>query len=192
VSNNTRTRTLSRIAMLLGAISIVWLLYGYFDEQNPRTQAYLAAERAFEDQHYAEALAAFEALSEEFPQDVHALRGMARSLMQLGRLDEALAALDEAIAREPDVAASWANRGILNDRLGNYEAAIRDYEKSATLDETVNEGPSWLTRFLRNQQRPQATVLERAAYLREQLAKPESERLLRLPEADAEQRSYRP
>jgi hypothetical protein len=53
------------------------------------------------------------------------------------------------------------------------------------------EGPNWLTRFLRLQPEKPPSVVDRAAYLRQELAKPESERLLRVPEEDAKQRSYK-
>ena len=86
--------------------------------------------------------------------------------------------------------AAYANRGILNDRNGNYEAAIADYEKAAAMEAELNEGPAWLIRFLRNQPQQQATILERAQYLRAQLELPEDQRLLRVPELDARQRAY--
>jgi len=128
------------------------------------------------------------------------LRGAARSLMQLGRNDQAMQTFDAVIERIDEFGdvptakrlfgAAYANRGILNDRLGNYEAAITDYEQAAALEEELNEGPHWLIRFLRNQPEKQATILQRAEYLRAQLALPEEERLLRVPDKDAEQRPY--
>ena len=59
------------------------------------------------------------------------------------------------------------------------------------LDPELIDGPHWLTRFLRNQPQKPPGIAERTAYLRKELAKPESERLLRVPEQDAEQRSYK-
>ena len=58
------------------------------------------------------------------------------------------------------------------------------------LDPELAEGPSWLTRFLRNQADAPPTIADRARYLRAELAKPESERVLRVPEHDAQQRPY--
>ena len=52
------------------------------------------------------------------------------------------------------------------------------------------EGPHWLTRFLRNQPEAPPTIADRARYLRAELAKPEAERVLRMPEIDAQQRPY--
>jgi hypothetical protein len=48
-----------------------------------------------------------------------------------------------------------------------------------------------LTRFLRNQAERPPTIADRAAYLRAELAKPEGERRLRVPEVDARQRPYK-
>ena len=53
------------------------------------------------------------------------------------------------------------------------------------------QGPHWLTRFLRKQPEKPPTVKERLAYLEAELAKPEEERLLRIPEVDEAQRSYK-
>ena len=119
------------------------------------------------------------------------MRGRARSLMQLGRFPQALAVFDTAISLEPDFGPTYANRGILHDRLGNYPQALADYQHSLSLEPELAEGPNWLTRFLRLQPDPPPTVADRAGYLKEQLAKPEGQRLLRMPELDAQQRPYK-
>jgi len=54
----------------------------------------------------------------------------------------------------------------------------------------VGAGPDWLTRLLRNQPHQPPGIAERARYLKEQLALPPSERLLRVPELDEAQRPY--
>lgn len=184
-------RTLKYVAIALGVAWVSWAFYDAFlTEGSSYARQIETGNKYFKDGEYAQALQHFEATLREHPGDLHALRGVARSLMQLGRHDEAMLAFDEVIANAPDFAAAYANRGILNDRIGNYAAAIRDYEKAAELDAELNEGPHWLTRFLRNQPENQATILERAAYLRAQLALPEHERVLRIPELDEKQRPY--
>ena len=75
--------------------------------------------------------------------------------------------------------------------MGQYEKALADYEQALQMDRELGEGPSWITRFFRLQPEKPPTILERARYLREQLAKPESERLLRVPEEDEKQRPYK-
>jgi tetratricopeptide (TPR) repeat protein len=111
--------------------------------------------------------------------------------MQLGRSKDALADFNLAIKRQSEFAGTYASRGILYDRMGEYEKAIADYERALQLDPDIAKGPHWLTRFLRLQPEKPPTVADRARYLRAELAKPESQRMLRQPELDAAQRSYK-
>jgi tetratricopeptide (TPR) repeat protein len=119
------------------------------------------------------------------------LRGLASSLHKMGAHDEALAVYDQAIAQAPEFAGSYAKRGILLDTMGRHEEALKDYATALRLDPSVADGPHWLTRFLRNQAEAPPTIADRAAYLRAELAKPEAERVLLMPEVDAQQRPYR-
>ena len=179
-------------AILMGLVFLGWMVWGGLLKENvPGEKAYEAANRYFEDGLYQKALEQYDAALQEDPQLLPAMRGQARSLMQMGRNEEALAIFNEVIYREPDFPVNYANRGILHDRMGNYQQAIADYEKSIELDAEMVEGPNWLTRFLRLQPEKPPTIADRAAYLRQELAKPESERLLRVPEEDAKQRSYK-
>ena len=185
-------KLLKSVALLLGAIFLGWMIWeGLLKESVPGEKAYEAANRYFEDGAYQQALEHYDAALQEDPQLLPAMRGQARSLMQMGKNQEALEIFNEVIYREPNFAPSYANRGILHDRMGNYEQAIADYEKSIELDAEMVEGPNWLTRFLRLQPEKPPTVADRAAYLRQELAKPESERVLRVPEEDEKQRSYK-
>ena len=185
-------RFLKWTAITLGAAWVAWSIYdSMVAPRNPGDLPYLDANTLFEDGEYARALALYDEALAIDPNHVHALRGRARALLELGRFKEALAAFDDAIARAPEVGAPYANRGILHDRMGNYRVAIADYEKALELDAELAEGPHWLTRFLRNQPEKPPGIAERAAYLRAELAKPEDQRLLRVPELDAKQRSYK-
>lgn len=185
-------KLLKMAAILLGAIFLGWMIWGgLLQEQVPGEKAYEAGNRYFEDGAYQQALEHYQAALQEDPQLLPAMRGQARSLMQMGKNHEALAVFNEVIYRQPDFAPSYANRGILHDRMGHYHEAIADYEKSIELDAEVVEGPNWLTRFLRLQPEKPPTVADRAAYLRQELAKPESERLLQVPEEDERQRTYK-
>ncbi len=185
-------RTLVRVAVILTVAWVGWSVYDSFlRDRAPGELAYHAGNRHFEDGRWEAALRAYDEALAANPDFIHALRGRARSLMQLGRHEEALAAFDEAIRREPGFAATWANRGILHDRMGHYEAAIADYERALALDPSLNDGPNWLTRFLRLQPRRPPGIGDRARYLRAQLALPPAERVLRVPELDAAQRPYK-
>ena len=185
-------RTLVAVAVAMTVAWLGWSIYdGFVRDTAAGDRAFHAAEKFFEDGRYAQALAEYDQALTEDRDHIHALRGRARTLMQLGRDDEALAAFDEAIAREPGFGATYANRGILHDRLGRYADAVADYDQALALDPDLAEGPGWLTRFLRLQPEKPPTIADRADYLRAELAKPESERLLRVPEVDEQQRPYK-
>jgi len=190
--HDTLYRSLMGIAITLTIAWVGWTVYdSVIVEETPGNSSYLAGNNNFEDGLYQDALREYEAALDVNPDHIHAKRGQARSLMQLGRNLEALAAFDELIRLEPEFGATYANRGILNDRIGYYEAAARDYEQAVRLDPELADGPKWLTRFLRNQAERPPTIADRARYIRQQLAKPEAERVLRMPETDAAQRPYK-
>lgn len=185
-------RTLMIVAIVLTVGWVGWSFYdGFLAEREPGDAEYMAANTLFEDQRYERALAEYEAALQADPGHIHALRGKARSLLKLGRHHEALAVFDEAIARAPDFAATYANRGILYDQMGEHRKALADYEQALALDPELAEGPNWITRFLRLQPERPPTIDARAAYLRQELQKPASERVLRVPEVDEEQRPYK-
>ena len=180
------------IAISLTVAWIGWSVYdGVIVENTPGDSSYLAGNSYFEDGRYKEALREYQAALAVNPVHLHAKRGKARSLMQLGKNQEALTLFDELIQQQPDFAATYANRGVLHDRMGNYEAAIQDYIKALQLNPELADGPHWLTRFMRNQARRPPTIADRAQYLTEQLDKPEAERVLSLPEEDKKQRPYK-
>jgi tetratricopeptide (TPR) repeat protein len=179
-------------AVGLAVVTLGWVLYDSFvAERHTGDTAYYTANKFFEDGAYDRALEEYDNALRQSPDSLYALRGRARTLMQLGRDDEALADFNRAIERDPSFAGSYANRGILYDRMGKYHKAIADYDKALALDPKLAEGPDWLTRFLRLQPQKPPTIADRARYLREQLAKPESERTLRIPKEDAQQRPYK-
>jgi tetratricopeptide (TPR) repeat protein len=196
------TRALKVVAMVLAVAFVGWAVYDkFFGSVAPGDMAYHAGNRAFEDGNYQRAAEEYRAALQEHPDHVHALRGLARSLHLAGRHDEALVLYDAAIARTPEqpedegeraaLAATYANRGILLDTMGRHEEALADYTRALQADRETAKGPHWLTRFLRNQPEAPPTIADRAAYLRAELAKPESERVLRVPEIDAQQRPYK-
>lgn len=196
------TRTLKIVAVVLAVTFIGWAVYDRFIASvAPGDMAYHAGNRAFEDGEYERAAAQYREALAENPDHLYALRGLARSLHLAGQHEEALVLYDQAIAHFPappeddgELAAhatDYANRGILLDNMGRHEEALADYTRALALHEEVAKGPHWLTRFLRNQPEPPPTIADRAAYLRAELAKPEAERVLRVPEIDAQQRPYK-
>jgi tetratricopeptide (TPR) repeat protein len=186
------TWKLKTIAIALAVLFIGWAVYDKFvADVAPGDMAYHAGNRAFEDGEYARAEADYRHALAEAPEHVWALRGLARSLHLRGEHEEALALYDRAIERDPEFAGTHANRGILLDTMGRHEDALEDYDRALALNAEVAEGPHWLTRFLRNQPEAPPTIVDRARYLRAELAKPEAERVLRVPEIDGQQRSYK-
>ena len=178
-------------AIVLTLAWVGWSAYDAFLKPgNPGDHVALEADNLFKDGTYARALAKYDEALTINPGSLYALRGKARTLLKLGRLQEALIAFDTAIAAQPDFAPSYANRGILHDRMGHYRKAIADYERALKMDATLGDGPNWITRFLRKQPTKPPGIGERAAYLRAELAKPAAQRLLRVPEIDAQQRDY--
>jgi tetratricopeptide (TPR) repeat protein len=185
------TRALKLVAVAMAVAFVGWAVYEKFVvDVAPGDMAYHSANRLFEDGKYERAAKAYRTALEQAPGHLDALRGLARSLHMAGKHDEALALYDEAIAHAPEFAATYANRGILLDTMGRHEEALADYMRALELDPELAEGPSWLTRFLRKQAEAPPTIADRARYLRAELAKPESERVLRVPELDAQQRPY--
>lgn len=185
-------RYLKYTAIVLVVAWVGWSVYDSFIRDTaPGDQAFHSAERLFEDKAYQRALKQYERALQQNSDHVHALRGYARTMMMLGQNDEALRAFNDAIEYEPGFGGTFANRGILYDRMGEHELAIQDYERSLQLDPDIAKGPHWLTRFLRLQPEKPPGIAERAAYLRVELAKPEAERVLRVPELDEQQRSYK-
>ena len=177
------------------AMVVAWVCWSFYDSffksTSPAQTAFITGDKFFEDGDYARALQEYENALRLEPDLPYPVRAKARALMQLGRNEEALAWFNQAADLQPSFGGTYANRGILHDRMGSYELAIADYEEALRLDEEIGEGPNWLTRFLRKQPDKPPTVAERLQYLKAELAKPEEERLLRVPEIDEQQRSYK-
>ena len=89
------------------------------------------------------------------------------------------------------LSAAYANRGIIKDRDGRYDDALKDYIEAVKIDYDLADGPGWIEHLLYYDKKP-SSVLGRARYLYKQLKLPESERLMRVPEIDAKQRRYKP
>lgn len=190
--DNRLYKVLKYTAICLTLAWVGWTVVdSFFIERVPGNTAYQEGEHYFEDGDYDAALAKYEQALSKQPDLPAYVRAKARALMQLGRSEEALAWFDRAVELQPLFGGTYANRGILYDRMGRYEKAVADYQKALELDESVGEGPNWLVRFLRNQPEPPPTVADRLAYLKKELAKPEDQRLMRVPEIDGEQRTYK-
>ena len=185
-------RKLQAVAFVLVLLPIGYIAYeGFVPEREPGDIEAIAGDRAFQDQRFERALKEYRAALEEDAEHGHALLGKANTLVQLGHFDDAIAAYDRYVAEiDAEFAGVYANRGIAFDHIGEHELALQDYRKAQELDETVDDGPGWLTRFLHMDRDGQPTIGDRADYIENQLALPEDERQLADPERDSEQRSY--
>ncbi len=184
-------RKLKWVAVVVAILPIAWLVYeGFVPDREPGDVAATAGDRAFADHHYERALEQYQRALEQAPDHLHALRGKAATLTELGFHEDAVEAFTRYLEEDPGFAGVYANRGIAYDRMGRYEEALRDYERALILDPSVADGPGWLTKFLHIGPEGQPTIADRAGYIRAQLALPEEERVLSDPELDSAQRSY--
>ena len=144
-----------------------------------------------EDGQYDRALAEFERALEANAGHPLAYLGMALALMHQEHHEASLEAFGHVLALDDSLAVAYADRGILHDRMGLHAAALQDYRRALSLDPRLADGPGWLWRFLRNIPERPPTIADRAAYLEAELQKPPEDRILRLPEIDAQQRMYK-
>lgn len=197
-----------RFAVVLSAaglaLVVLWsLLKPYLFDAPPGDYEVRQGDILLTDGKYDSALERFEAALAVSPDHRGALMGKGIAFLQSGRPAQAEAVFTHLIDMLPRTLAAddatgrgvlsgaYANRGILHDRLGRYEAALADYEQALAIDPEAVEGPGLLHRILYGNARP-AAVRQRAAYLQRQLALPESERVMRVPELDERQRMYKP
>jgi tetratricopeptide (TPR) repeat protein len=155
------------------------------------------------DGDYDAAIERFDAAIALSPEHRGAWMGKAIAYMQSDRPAQAEAAFAHLIdgvgqSLAPDdrtgravLAGAYANRGILNDRQGRYEEALADYRHALAIDAGAVEGPGTFHKILYGNAHA-STVRLRADYLARQLALPARDRLLRVPEIDAQQRMYKP
>ena len=181
------------IPYILGLLAIIGLvLYWRVGvEKNPGDYNVRKGNYRLEDGQYDEAVKEFSTALEKNPEHAMAHLGLALTHMQTGKNGEALQEFNLVIEKNPQLAAAFADRGILYDRLGEYRKALADYQKALELDPKILEGPGWLWRFMRNIDEKPPTIQDRAAYLEAEFAKPEEERLLKVPAEDKKQRMYK-
>jgi tetratricopeptide (TPR) repeat protein len=185
--------TLKWIAILIAVVVVGMTIMQMIKEEYTGVSglAFKTGHLRLEDGKFDEALQNFDEALKIDPNDHNAVFGRALSLMGLSKNKQALESLSKAITIKPDFAAAYANRGILHDRLGFYEDAVKDYRHALKLDEAMGEGPGYLTRFFRAQYEKPPTIADRATYIENELKKPVGKRVLRIPELDAKERSYK-
>jgi tetratricopeptide (TPR) repeat protein len=181
------------VPYIIGLLAIIGLIFYWRVgvEKNPGDYNVRKGNYRLEDGQYEEAVNEFSEALGKNPDHAMARLGLAVTYMQMEKDTEAMQEFNLVIENNPDLAPAYADRGILYDRMGEHRKALADYKKSIELDEEILEGPGWLWRFMRNIDEKPPTIKERAAYLETELAKPEEERLLKVPEIDEKQRMYK-
>ncbi len=160
-------------------------------ESLPGENKYRLANKYLVDGDLEEAMELFNETTSLSPEYSAAYLGKAITLMQMQEFDASLHEFNRAIELDENFGEAYANRGILNDRTGKFQDAINDYRKAVELKPELDEGPGLVWRFLHLADKKPSTLLDRATYLEEELKKPESKRLLSIPEIDEQQRMYK-
>jgi tetratricopeptide (TPR) repeat protein len=202
-------RVLRRFIFLMAILTvggfIFWDVVDDFVNRPPGDYYTEVGDLRLRDGLYDEALEAFDKALEEAPDHRGALMGRALVFIETQQYDSAIAELGSLIelleARleaEPDdttgrgaLAAAYANRGIVYDRLGQYQTALDDYISALKVDAGTLEGPDIFQKLLYAGDQV-STVRDRARYLYEQLQLPEDQRLMTVPELDEQQFMYKP
>ena len=204
------TRVLKRFIFLMAILTVVgfifWDIVSDFVDRPPGDYHTEVGDLRLRDGLHDEALEAFNKALDESPDHRGALMGRALVFIQteqypeaVGELGYLIERLDATLEAEPDdvtgrgvLAAAYANRGIVHDRMGQYETALDDYIAALKVDAGATlEGPDVFQKLLYAGEHV-STVRDRARYLYEQLQLPEDQRLLSVPELDAQQFMYKP
>jgi len=185
-----RWRPLLFLGVLVAA-GVVFVYGRTLGEDTPGDFEVRTGNYRLEDGLFDDAIRRFEAALDKNPEHPGGHLGLAITLLQMGRLEEAIVTFDQALALDPGMAVAYADRGIAWDRSGEYAKALADYRTALELDTTLVKGPGWLWRFLRNVDEKPSTIRDRAVYLEAELSKAAEERLLQVPDQDRKQRMYR-
>jgi len=186
-------RSLITPSIVLIALAVFGYYYFQFmsHENVPGENNFRMANKHLQDGEHDEALQMLDDLLASYPEYKEAHLARAATLLQMNKFNESKDAFERALGLDENYAAAYANRGILNDKMGEYTQAISDYRRALELDPEIDEGPGYIWRFLHNVDKKPATIAARADYIEGELKKPESERLLRVPELDDQQRMYK-
>ncbi len=203
------TKVLRRFIVLMAFLTfggfVFWDVVTGFINRPPGDYHTEVGDLRLRDGRFDEALAAFDRALDEAPDHRGALMGRALVFIETERYEEAIGELgylierlEATLAAEPDdatgrgaLAAAYANRGIVLDRLGRYQSALDDYVSALKVDAGTLDGPDIFQKLLYAGDHV-STVRDRARYLYEQLQLPEDERVMSVPELDRQQFMYKP
>jgi tetratricopeptide (TPR) repeat protein len=78
------------------------------------------------------------------PRNVSATNNRGLALLGLGRVEDALAAYDQALALNPGLATALENKGVALAVIGDYDQALAELDTAGRLEPTgAGEGRTW-------------------------------------------------
>lgn len=80
------------------------------------------------------------AAREEYPEDKILAEYEIQLLLQLNKMDEAMASIQEALKSDPNNAAILLRSGFLKEKSGDMDGAMADYKKSVEVDPDFYDG----------------------------------------------------
>ena len=144
---------------------------GYLDAHSPKGDRNLAAVH-FQAGRYEEAAKAYAELIKASPNDGGLRASYAGTLGALGRYDAAMEQLDLAIQLEPLNPEPYHNRGVIYEKRGQRDAAVREYQTALRYNPQYDASRQALTRLtgsaaasesLTDAEKRAAAIAERAA-----------------------------
>jgi len=191
MSQRLSVQHLRVLAIISTVIVLGVLAWDHIRHRNPNAAIYQAAADAFDDGNWSRARDLFRTVITAEAGNLGARRGLANSLVQMAQFDAALRTMNEVIAAEPDNGCNYATRGIIQDHRGRHTLAIGDYDRAVRACPDAINGMSWMRRVLTNTHEQPPTISERLGYLRRQMALPQDQRVLRVPELDDAQKPWK-
>ena len=126
MNTDTVYRGIRYLGIGLIIASLAWALYkGAGPETHPGGPTFSRAVGLYTDEKYEEALRDYETSIREHPDFIHAQRGRARTLMQLGRDREALEAFNEVLKRDPRLCGFFCKPGYPTGPNGALPSGYR-------------------------------------------------------------------
>jgi tetratricopeptide (TPR) repeat protein len=77
---------------------------------------------------------------EQYPDDKVLAEYEIQLLLQLNRMDQAMAQIKEALANDPNNPGLWLRSGYLKEQSGDIEGGLADYKKSVQIDPEFYQG----------------------------------------------------
>ena len=204
---NTKSRILKRFVIYMAILTFVmftvWAIVKSFMNRPPGDYETEVCDIRLKDKLYAQALVAANTALEKTKDHRGALMCKALVFISQKKYTQATEELDYLIifleknienddkTGKGTLAAAYANRGIIKDRIKNYKGALVDYIKALGIDHEAVAGPGLGTIIL-NYKFKSSSVRDRALYLNEQLQLPEDQRVLSIKELDEGQVMHKP